>query len=134
KLKDAPDNGPVRAFVNATQKLSSDLQISKDEAKKFSGAGAGGGGGGMPAAVVNFWSELLAARTKSFVSGGTSAEPSYDYTGKGIRVSDELNSLLKQQDKIRKQFSGLLGETGIGRGAGSRAREVFCELLGVGAQ
>ena len=36
KLKNAPDNASVRSFVAATQKLSSDLQVSKDEAKKFS--------------------------------------------------------------------------------------------------
>src|SRR5881227_3188910 len=36
KLQNAPDNGPVRSFVSATQKLSPELQISKDEAKKFS--------------------------------------------------------------------------------------------------
>src|SRR4029434_7146862 len=36
KLKNAPDNASVRSFVTATQKLSPDLQISKEEAKKFS--------------------------------------------------------------------------------------------------
>ena len=42
KLKNAPDNASVRSFVTATQKLSSDLQISKEEAKRFSAATAGG--------------------------------------------------------------------------------------------
>ena len=36
KLKNAPGNASVRSFVAATQKLSPDLQISKEEAKKFS--------------------------------------------------------------------------------------------------
>src|SRR6516162_2951111 len=53
KLKNAPDNASVRSFVAATQKLSPDLQISKEEAKRFSAAA--GGGGVMPAAVVAFW-------------------------------------------------------------------------------
>src|SRR5213080_1175860 len=45
KLKNAPDNASVRSFVAATQKLSPELQISKDEAKRFSApTGAGGGG------------------------------------------------------------------------------------------
>src|SRR5205809_2036017 len=44
RLKNAPDNASVRAFVNATQKLSPELQISKDEAKRFSAAAAAGGG------------------------------------------------------------------------------------------
>ncbi len=108
KLKNAPDNGPVRAFVADTQKLSTDLQISQAEAKKFSAGGAGGGGA-MPASVVTFWTDVLLSRTKSFVSGGTSAQPPYDHSGKAIRASDELNGLLREQGKIQRQFSGLLG-------------------------
>src|SRR6202030_665837 len=52
KLKGALDNASIRAFVDATQKLSSELQISKEEAKKFS-AGSESGGGAMPASVAN---------------------------------------------------------------------------------
>jgi hypothetical protein len=132
KLQNAPDNGPVRSFVSATQKLSPELQISKDEAKKFSPAG--GGGGAMPAAVAKFWSEVLAARTHSLSSGGTSAQPPYDHGGQAIRVSDEVNGLLRQQEKIRRQFSGFLGNTGIGRGAGSISPELYWELLDVDDQ
>src|SRR6266567_5434867 len=58
KLKNAPDNGPVRLLVAATQKLSSDLQISRDEAKKFSDAGGGGRSGAMPASVAAFWTDV----------------------------------------------------------------------------
>src|SRR5437016_4755456 len=108
KLKNAPDNGPVRLLVAATQKLSPDLQISQAEAKKFSAGGAGGGGA-MPASVVTFWTDVLLSRTKSFVSGGTSAQPPYDHSGKAIQASDELNGLLREQGKIKRQFSGLLG-------------------------
>jgi hypothetical protein len=39
--------------------------------------------------------------------------------------------LLKQEDKIRRQFSGFLGETGIGRGAGPLTPELYWELLDV---
>src|SRR6266436_2076965 len=127
KLKNAPDNASVRSFVAATQKLSSDLQISKDEAKKFS-AGTGGGGA-MPAPVVAFWVDVLTARTKSFVSGGMAAEPPYDHAGPSIRASDEVNGLLREQEKIRRQFSGFVGATGIGRGAGSLRPELYWELL-----
>ncbi len=132
KLQNAPDNGPVRSFVSATQKLGPELQISKDEAKKFSPAG--GGGGAMPAAVAKFWSDILAARAHSFSSGGTSAEPPYDHGSQTIRAGDELNGLLKQQEKIRHQFSSLLGATGIGRGAGSLNPELYWELLDVDDQ
>ena len=132
KLKSAPDNASVRSFVAATQKLSSDLQVSKDEAKKFS-AGTRGGGA-MPAPVAAFWADVLTARTKSFVSGGMAAEPPYDHAGPSIRASEEVNGLLREQEKIRRQFSGLLGATGIGRGAGSLRPELYWELLDVDDQ
>lgn len=132
KLKNAPGNAPVRSFVAATQKLSSELQLSKDEAKKFS-AGAGSGGA-IPEPVAAFWAEVLTARTKSFVSGGMSAEPPYDHAGPSIRASDEVNGLLREQGKIRSQFSGFLGGTGIGRGAGSLKPELYWELLDVDDQ
>jgi hypothetical protein len=129
KLKNAPDNGSVRSFVNATQKLSPDLQISKEEAKRFSASTGGGGGGVIPPAVLAFWTDVLTARTKSFVSGGMAAQPPYDHAGPSIRASDEVNGLLRDQGKIRQQFSGLLGATGIGRGAGSLPAELYWELL-----
>ena len=132
KLQNAPDNSSVRSLVSVTQKLSPELQISKDEAKKFSPAGSGGGA--MPAAIAKFWSDILAARTRSFSSGGTSAEPPYDHGSQTIRAGDELNGLLKQQEKIRHQFSSLLGATGIGRGAGSLNPELYWELLDVDDQ
>jgi hypothetical protein len=133
KLKNAPDNASVRSFVTATQKLSPDLQISKEEAKKFS-AGAAGGGGTMPASVVAFWADVLTARTKSFVSSGMSGQPPYDHAGPSVRASDEVNGLLRDQGKIRNQFSGFLGATGIGRGAGSLKPELYWELLDVDDQ
>jgi hypothetical protein len=132
KLKNAPNNASVRSFVAATQKLSSDLQVSKEEAKKFS-AGTGGGGV-IPEPVVTFWADVLTARTKSFVSGGMAAEPPYDHTGPSVRASDEVNGLLREQGKIRQQFSGLLGATGIGRGAGSLKPELYWELVDVDDQ
>ena len=131
KLKDAPGNASVRSFVAATQKLSPELQISQEEAKRFSAAAGGGGGGVMPPAIVAFWVDVLTARTKSFVSGGMAAQPPYDHAGPSIRAADEINGLLREQDKIRRQFSGLLGATGIGRGAGSLPAELYWELLDV---
>src|SRR5881397_2920959 len=113
KLKSAPDNASVRSFVAATQKLSSDLQVSKDEAKKFS-AGTGGGGA-MPAPVAAFWADVLTARTKTFASGGMAAQPPYDHAGPSIRASEEVNGLLREQEKIRLRFPGFLAATGMGR-------------------
>jgi len=133
-LKNAPDNSSVSSFVAATQKLSSELQISKEEAQKFPANSAGNTGGAIPLAVTNFWSDVLASRAKNFVSAGSTAQPPYDHTGESIRPNDELNSLLKQQEKIRKQFSGLLGQTGIGRGRGALTPELYWELLDVDDQ
>jgi hypothetical protein len=127
RLKNAPDNASVRSFVTATQKLSPDLQISKEEAKRFSAAA--GGGGVIPPAVVSFWTDVLTARTKSFVSGGMSAQPPYDHAGPSVRASEEVNGLLREQEKIRRQFSGFLEATAIGRGAGSLPAELYWELL-----
>ncbi len=128
KLKSAPGNAAVRSFVAATQKLAPTLQISKEEAKKFT-PGAAGGGGTIPAAVATFWADILSARTKAFVSGGMSAQPPYDHAGPSIRASEEVNGLLREQGKIRNQFSGLLGATGIGRSSGSLKPELYWELL-----
>jgi len=131
QLKNAPGNSSVRSFVAATQKLGSDLQVSREEAKKFS---AGAGGGPMPVSVAAFWADVLAARAKGFVSGGMSAQQPYDHAGSSVRASDEVNGLLRDQGKIRSQFSGLLGATGIGRGAGSLKPELYWELLDVDDQ
>jgi hypothetical protein len=131
RLKNAPDNASVRSFVNATQKMSSSLQISKEEAQKFSATGGGASAGVMPASVVAFWTDVLTGRTKAFVSGGMSAEPPYNHAGPSIRASDEVNGLLSEQDKIRRQFAGLLGASGIGRGAGSLKPDLYWELLDV---
>jgi hypothetical protein len=128
RLKNAPGNAAVRSFVTATEKLSPDLQISKDEAKRFSAA-TGGGGGVISPAVVAFWTDVLTTRTKSFVSGGMAAEAPYDHAGPSVRASEEVNGLLRDQGKIRQQFSGLLGATAIGRGAGSLPAELYWELL-----
>lgn len=133
KLRNAPGNSSVRSLVAATEKLSPELQVSKDEAKKFS-AGTASGGGTIPPAVASFWADVLAARTKAFASGGMAAEPPYDNAGPSIRPSEEVNGLLREQEKIRRQFSGLIGATGIGRGSGSLRPELYWELLDVDGQ
>jgi hypothetical protein len=106
RLSSAPNNGAVQALVSATQKLSPDLQISKEEEKRFAGIT----GGGMAGPMANAWAELLAARARA----GRSSQPPYDHTGQNIRPSDELNALLRANDKIGKQFSGVLNGKGEG--------------------
>ena len=52
RLRNAPDNNAVRSFVQKTKALSPELQISKEEAKKF--APSNNDSGAMPASVVSF--------------------------------------------------------------------------------
>ncbi|HMG03859.1 MAG TPA: hypothetical protein VK581_00275, partial [Chthoniobacterales bacterium] len=122
RLSSAPNNAAVQSLVSATQKGSTDLQISKEEAKKLP---IGSAGGAMPAPVASFWAGVLSGRARAFSSGGTGAQPPYDHTGRSVRPSAEFNGLMQQQDKIRKQFSGLIDSSGNGRGG----PELFWELL-----
>ncbi len=124
RIKGAPDNGPVRALVNATSKMGNELQLSREEAARWKGGNAA-----LSAAGGDFWMGVLAGRARAFVSGGTSAEPPYDHAGPSIKAGEELNGLLREQSKIRKQFAGLLDSSGIGRGAGSLKPDLYWELL-----
>ena len=103
RLSSAPDNAAVRSLVGATQKLSPDLQISKAEEKRFA-AVAGATGGAMPGPVAAAWADVLSARARA----GRSAQPPYDHTGQSVRPSEELNALLRANDKVSRQFSGVL--------------------------
>lgn len=126
RLSSAPDNSAVRALVSTTQSRSTDLQISREEAEKLPAANTGSGA--IPAPIAGFWADVLSSRARAFSSGGSAAQPPYDHTGQAVRPSEEFNGVLRQQDKIRRQFSGLIDSSGIGRGAGSRS-ELFWELL-----
>lgn len=126
RIKSAPETQPVRAFVAATAKMDKDLQLSRDEAARWNGSDATLGG-----AVGNFWASVLAGRARAFISGGTSSLAPYDHSGQSIRAGDELNGLLREQGKIRKQFSGFLQNTAIGRGSGSFKSDLYWEMLNV---
>jgi hypothetical protein len=110
RLASAPNNGAVQSLVSATQKLSPDLQISKEEEKKFAAVASASGGGAIPAPIANAWAEVLSARARA----GRSAQPPYDHTGQSVRPSEELNALFRANDKIRSRFSGVLDGKGEG--------------------
>ena len=112
RLSSAPDNSAVRALVSATQKLSPDLQISKEEEKKFA---AVAGATTMAGPVAAAWADVLSARARA----GRSSQPSYSHTAQNARPSEEVNALLSANDKVRGRFSGVLGGGG----------EQFWELL-----
>jgi hypothetical protein len=125
-LRSAPDNDALRSLVNKTKKLSPDLQISKEEAKKFTPSNDTGGS--ISPSIASFWMNILSGRARAFASGGTAAQPPYDHNGQAVRPNEELNGLLREQGKIRQQFSAFLGSTGIGRGAAGKP-EKYWELL-----
>jgi hypothetical protein len=126
KIKNAPDNAAMRAFVAATNKMSAELQLSREEAARWKV-----GDGTLAGAVGDFWINVLTGRARAFASGGTSGLAPYDHTGNAVRAGEELNGLLREQGKIRKQFAGLLDSTGIGRGGGSLKPELYWEMLNV---
>lgn len=127
-LGTAPGNGAVGSLVEATAKVSNELQISQEEAKTFTPAG-GGARGAFPEDVRNFWAGVLAARAQSFASGGASKEAAYDHTGQNIRPAEEFAGMLRQQEKIRKQFASLLADNGVSGGRGSLKKDLYFELI-----
>src|SRR6266576_3708672 len=108
KFKNAPDNGPVRLLVAATQKLSPDLQISRDEAKKFSAGSAEKPPGAMPASVTAFWTDVLTARAKSFVSSGSYYVALTLYQMWPITVEGKASTLVWRGDMISAPSLGSL--------------------------
>lgn len=124
-LAKAPGGGPVKALINATQKLPAKdgLQLSTAEAQAFAkGPGLSG------------WEPLLAQRAAAFTARGLAGQPPYETGKESIRPADEVARLLKQQPKLRAQFRGLIDATPLGGGGGSPA--LYWELFdadGVGA-
>ena len=125
RLRNAPDNAAVRYLANATAQRSSDLQLSAAEMQQLAGTSAEGNPGGT---IAGAWSKILAARASAFASGGSAAQPPYENVNPPVRPNDELRGLLSGQEKVRKQFAGLLDATGIGRGGGGKP-DMYWELL-----
>jgi hypothetical protein len=133
KLRSAPANAAVRAFVAATQKLgegATDLQLSKAEAKAFEST-PGSDSGTMPAKVADFWSGVLSQRAQAFVSGGLSRQPPYEIGSGTIRVGDDISRLLKEAGKLRGQFSAILDGASLSSGKGALTPSLYWELVGV---
>jgi hypothetical protein len=134
-LSTAPANSSVKAFVEATEKLPGDaskLQLSSAEVKEYvSGSQSEGA---MPASVVTFWSQVLAQRAKSFLSGGLSSQPPYQTTGANIEPEEEIAALLKESPSARAQFAPLISSTAIGGGRGSVAPTLYWQLFDVEGQ
>jgi hypothetical protein len=128
RLQSAPDNPAVRYLTTATAQRSSDLQLSAAEMKQLPGESIADQTGMSPI-IASTWTKILSGRAQAFASGGSSAQPPYDNATPPVRPGEELSGLLRGQEKIRRQFSGLVEGTGIGRGAGSNKPEMYWELL-----
>jgi len=107
RLQNAPDNSAVRYLTDATSQRSSDLQLSAAEMKLLSGE-----------SFASTWTKILSGRARI----GIYSQPPYDNMTPPVRPGEELNGLLRGQEKIRRQFSGLLP-------AGKS--ELYWELLSV---
>ena len=110
KMAGAPGNGPVKALIAATEKLTPDkpgLYVSSDEAKGFGKTQVDPWGGPLPGAVSGFWANVLLARAQAFNAGGMARQPAYAWRGETISGAEEINRLLKETPKIRAQFSSL---------------------------
>lgn len=130
-LASAPSNSSVSAFVEATEKLPGDaskLQLSSAEVKQYTSGGSPTGGT-IPAPVVEFWSQVLAQRAKSFISGGLAAQPPYQTSGASILAADEVARLLEESGNVRSQFSSLISSTAIGGGRGSLTPSLSWQLF-----
>ena len=135
KIASAPSNAPVKAFVAATEKLSSggsDLQLSGAEAKAFGSEGASGSSGGaIPGPVAGFWSNILFQRAQAFLSGGLGKLPPYETLGEAVRPMDEAARLLKETPRLRGHFSGLIDATPLAGGKGSLTPATYWEMIDV---
>jgi hypothetical protein len=129
KLSSAPNNSSVKTFVGATESLpgdSSKLQLSKQEVRLYQPSGEKGN---VPPSVVAFWSQVLAQRTKEFLSGGLSSLAPYDAGGSSLRPGEELNRLVREDAKVRSQFSSLIESTPLGGGRGSLSPSLYWTLF-----
>lgn len=122
KIASAPDNSSVRAFFTANQKADSNqLLMSAAEAKLLKPAPE------SRATACAFWSDLLSRRAAGFASGGLSKEPPYQFNGETVQVAGEAERLLKEQPKIRSQFSALASSLS----AGPPVRQMYWEMSDV---
>ncbi|MBV9672745.1 MAG: hypothetical protein JO076_07970, partial [Verrucomicrobia bacterium] len=125
-LTNLPQNFAVRSLFQVTERLPGDaskLLLSNAEAHSFSSGGS--------AAVVGFWSKVLAARANAFTTGGLGALPPYETDGSNIRPADEFTRLLRESPRLQSQFSSIIGSTPLSGGRGSIAPSGYWQVFDV---
>jgi len=129
KLASAPNNSAVKAFVAATQSLpgdSSRLHLSKEEVHLFQ---PGGDKGNVPSSVVAFWSQVMSQRLKEYLSGGVGGLSPYDTGENNLKPGEELSRLIREDGKVRSQFSSLIESTPLGGGRGSLSPGLYWSMF-----
>jgi hypothetical protein len=129
KLSSAPNNSSVKAFVVATESLPGDaskLQLSKQEVRLYQSSGDQGN---VPPSVAAFWSQVLTQRAKEYLSGGLGGLTPYETGGSSLKPGEELNRLVREDAKIRSQFSSLIEATPLGGGRGSLSPSLYWTLF-----
>ena len=124
----------VKRFIPGVKKSRNGVVAaiaSRDEAKALPAATTEDGSGGLPSNVAAFWASLLAARAQSFASGGAASQGAYDHSAHSLRPGEALAGLLRQQEKVRRQFSLFLGECGVTGGRPALKPENYYELSDV---
>ena len=121
RLQNPPKNSAVQSLVSATEKMSSDLQLSQAEAQRYSP--------GKP--VFPFWIDVLTKRAQSFLSGGAAAQEPYSHTSHSVQPGKEFAGIVSQQPQVNRQFGGFLSSTALLGGRGSLKPELYWELLQV---
>jgi hypothetical protein len=109
-LAGSPGNSYVKAFDAATAKLPAGdgtLQLAAGDGAKYASA-AGSKGGALGPKAVAFWSQILAARSDSFLQGGLAALPAYQTPSGSVSPAAEVARLLAGEPALRKQFSPLI--------------------------
>jgi hypothetical protein len=129
KLNSAPNNSSVKAFVSATESLpgdSSKLQLSKQEVRLYQPSADKAN---VPPSVVAFWSQVLTQRAKEFLSSGLSGLAPYETGGSSLKPGEELSRLVREDGKVRSQFSGLIESTPLGAGHGPLSPSLYWTLF-----
>lgn len=116
--------GSYRNLAKLTEGLpkpSSMLNLTQNEAESFKGN------------VPEFWMGVLASRAQAFASGGASAVPAYQGGSSTISPGKDLRQLLSAQGKVERQFSGLIGASGLRGGGKSSNYWELIDVEGLGA-
>jgi hypothetical protein len=131
-----PDNSSVQFQIDSTAKfdpVNPPLQVSKEEAQLIATTAAQEKD--PKALFVKAWSQILAGRIASFLSGHAGSD--YDVAGGGdIRPLSDVKSLLHADIKIYGQYQRLLNQTPAKALAGSSAAKIaptnlYCDIFDV---